>query len=105
MATQKATIERLLTALAPLEPSARAMFGEYGLYVDGRMVASVCDDVLFVKATEAGRAVAPPLEEAPPYPGAKPALKVTEANWGEPWLLPLLTVTAAALPKPKPRRR
>lgn len=105
MSTSKATVERLLAALAPIEPTARAMFGEYGLYVDGRMAALVCVDTLFVKMTDAGCAVSPPLPEAPPYPAAKPALRIAREDWSAPWLLRLLTVTAAALPAPKPRRR
>jgi TfoX/Sxy family transcriptional regulator of competence genes len=32
------------------------MFGEYGLYSSGKMVALVCDDALYVKPTAAGRA-------------------------------------------------
>ena len=36
--------------------SAKRMFGEYGLYCDGKMVAMVCDDALFVKPTAGGRA-------------------------------------------------
>ena len=36
--------------------SARKMFGEYGVYCDGKIVGLVCDDQLFVKVTEAGRA-------------------------------------------------
>ena len=105
MGTDKGTIERLLSALAPIEPVARAMFGEYGLYVDGRMAAMVCDDTLFVKATDAGRAIAPSLTEGMPYPGAKPALRIEAADWNADWLPDLLTATAAVLPAPKPRRK
>ena len=34
----------------------RKMFGEYALYVDGKVVALICDDQLFLKATAEGRA-------------------------------------------------
>ena len=37
--------------------SYRKMFGEYALYLDGRVVALVCDNMLFVKPTAAGRAL------------------------------------------------
>jgi len=50
--------------------SYRKMFGEYALYLDGRVVALVCDNMLFVKPTDAGRALLGAVEEAPPYPGA-----------------------------------
>ncbi len=39
----------------------RKMFGEYGVYLDGKIVALVCDDQLFVKITEAGRKLSPEL--------------------------------------------
>ena len=34
----------------------KKMFGEYGLYCDGKIFANVSDDQLFVKITEVGRA-------------------------------------------------
>ena len=39
------------------EPS-RAMFGEYALYADGKVVALVCDDLLYVKILPASAALA-----------------------------------------------
>ena len=54
------------------EPSFRKMFGEYAIYLDGRVVALVCDDRLFVKQTAGGRALMEDPVELPPYPGAKP---------------------------------
>jgi len=66
------------------------MFGEYGLYLDGRLVALVCDDQLFVKPTIAGRAYAPDAGEAPPYPGSKPSLVIDAALWDDrEWLAEL----------------
>ena len=37
----------------------RKMFGEYGMYLDGKIFAVICDDQLFIKVTEAGRKIAP----------------------------------------------
>ena len=59
---------------------AKAMFGEYGLYCDGKMVAMVCDDQLFVKPTAGGRAFAGLVDERPPYPGAKPCCSSTPTD-------------------------
>ncbi|WP_368491963.1 TfoX/Sxy family protein [Sandarakinorhabdus limnophila] len=50
---------------AASEVTARAMFGEYGLYLEGKLVALVCDDQLFVKPTIGGRAYASDAGEAP----------------------------------------
>lgn len=36
------------------EISSRKMFGEYGIYCDGKIVAMVCDDLFYVKKTAAG---------------------------------------------------
>ena len=85
--------------------SARPMFGEYGVFCDGKMVAIVGEDQLFVKATTGGSAYAAGAEERPPYPGAKPCLVIDPERWddGE-WLAELLRVTAAELPAPKPRK-
>ena len=37
------------------EVSYRKMFGEYGLYFQGKYFACVCDNQLFVKVTQAGK--------------------------------------------------
>ena len=88
--------------------SARQMFGEYGIYCDGKMVALFCDDQLFVKPTKGGKALLGSVTEAPPYPGAKPCLLIAEEDWedGEA-LSALIRITAAELPVPvkKPRKK
>lgn len=86
--------------------SARPMFGEYGLYCDGKMVAVIGEDQLFVKVTVGGRAHAADAEEKSPYPGAKPCLLIDPDLWEDrDWLAELLRVTAAELPSGKPKRR
>ncbi len=81
----------------------RKMFGEYGIYCDGKIFAVACDDQLFFKITEAGRAVCPDLPEEPPYEGAKPYFLVEEADDRE--LLTRLAVeTCKELPPPKPKK-
>lgn len=81
----------------------KRMFGEYALYLHGRVVGFVCDNQLFVKPTPAGRAVLDEVHEAPPYPGAKPCLLITDELEDRQQLQRLLTVTADALPLPKPK--
>ncbi len=84
----------------------RPMFGEYALYCDGRLVALICDDRLFLKPTAAGRRLLDPVEEAPPYPGAKPFLVVSAELWDEAdRLAELVRASAAELPPPKTKRR
>lgn len=109
MATDATTIDFLLDQLGPRRArySTRRMFGEYCLYRDGLPVAFVCDDVLFLKDTLDGRAAvatAMTPEYGPPYPGAKPYLRVSPDRWDDSdWLYEVLERTAAALPPPKAR--
>ena len=106
MATRKETVEAILDALSGARDlSTRKMFGEYALYLRGKVVAFVCDDTLLVKPTPEGRAAEPGLGEGFPYPGARPHLLVPGEMWDErDRLAELLRITEAALPEPKPRK-
>ena len=108
MASQQGTVDFLLDQLAGAGGvSAKKMFGEYGLYCDGKMFAIVADDMLFIKPTEAGRAwitAQGALQEAPPYPQAKPYFLIDGGLWDErDWLSQLARRTTDALPLPKPK--
>ena len=52
--------------------SARTMFGEFALYVDGKVIGLVCDNTLYVKPTEPGRSILGTTVDRAPYKGAKP---------------------------------
>jgi len=82
----------------------RKMFGEYALYLDGKVVALVCDNSVFIKPTRAVRGQHPELPLAPPYPGAKPHPVIDELLEDNRTLQRLLEDTAAILPMPKPRK-
>lgn len=107
MATQKETIEFLLAKLRqPGRFAARAMFGEYALYADGKVVALVCDDRLFVKILPASRGLELLCEQGPPYPGAKPHYLVEEGQLSTLVALPsILFAVAASLPDKKRRAK
>ena len=81
----------------------KKMFGEYGLYCDGKIFANVSDDQLFVKITEAGRSLFPGLPEAPPYPGAKNYFRIESVDDRD-FLTALTLATCQALPEPKKKR-
>jgi TfoX/Sxy family transcriptional regulator of competence genes len=103
MGTRADTIAHLLDALAPLPLTSRKMFGEYALYLDGKVVALVCDDLLFVKPTAGATAALPGYPTGHPYPGAKLHLLVTDAlDAPDPVILALRAV-ADDLPAPKPK--
>jgi len=107
MATQQRTIDYLIEqATGAGMVSSKSMFGESGVYVDGKIIGSVCDDQLYVKPTASGRVHAEPVSNGSPYPGAKPHLLIEADRWDDAeWLGELLHVTAAELPTPKPRKR
>ena len=106
MATQQRTVDYLLEQVNGAGAvSTKPVFGEYGVYVDRKMIGSICDDQLFVKPTESGRLHADPVSEEPPYPGAKPHPLIEADRWDDAeWLGDLLRVTAAELPVPRQRK-
>ena len=79
MSTQKETVTFILEKLEhPKRFTARAMFGEYALYADGKVVALVCDDQLYVKILPASAQLEKVCEKGEPYLGAKPHYVVEE---------------------------
>ena len=104
MATDRKTVDYIVEQTAGAGATARLMFGEYGLYCDGKMIGIIADEQLFIKPTAGGRALARDVGEAPPYPGAKPCLLIDAERWEDgDWLTELVRVTAAELPAPKPK--
>lgn len=81
----------------------KKMFGEYALYVDGKVVAFLCDDSLFVKPSEAATRLAPGLPQRPPYHGAKDYPVADELLDDADALRRLIVETAALMPLPKPK--
>src|SRR5881628_423116 len=103
MATQKETVEFLLSKLRdPKRFSARPMFGEYALYADGKVVALVCDDRLYVKIVPASAELEPLCEQGAPYPGARPHYLVEEGQLSS---LPRLTTILCAIAKSLPEKK
>lgn len=81
----------------------RRMFGEYGLYLDGKIVAFACDDSLFVKPDAATEQLTAGLPKRPPYPGAKLYPVADELLDDPDRLRELLLATERAMPPPKPK--
>jgi len=84
---------------------AKKMFGEYGLYTDGKLVGLICDDKLFIKQTISGRAYIKNIVEASPYEGAKPSFLIEEKIEDRKWLSELIRITYRELPDPKPKKK
>jgi TfoX/Sxy family transcriptional regulator of competence genes len=79
----------------------KKMFGEYAVYCEGKMVALVCDNKLFVKPTEAGRAFIGNITEAPPYTGAKVSFLIDDRVEDREWISNLIRITFEKLPEQK----
>ncbi|HEY3798158.1 MAG TPA: TfoX/Sxy family protein [Caulobacteraceae bacterium] len=107
MASNRKTVDYIVDQIAAAGlVSARPMFGEFGLYCDGKMIAIIGDDQLFIKPTAGGRALAEGALEVSPYPGAKPCLLIDPDRWDDrDWLTDLARTTAAELPASKPKAR
>lgn len=83
----------------------KRLFGEYALYVDGKVTAFACDNSLFIKPSPAVKALAPNLPQRPPYPGAKDYPVADELLDDVELLRRVVTETAALMPAPKPKRK
>jgi TfoX/Sxy family transcriptional regulator of competence genes len=75
----------------------KRMFGEFGIYLNGKYVAAVCDDQFFVKITDAGRKMMKNPIEAQMYEGSRKAFLIEDLEDRE-LLIELLKVTWNELP-------
>lgn len=106
MKTRQSTVDFILEQIDEAgSVSAKKMFGGYCVYCDGKVVALVCDDELFVKITAAGKEFIGECPEKSPYPGAKPYFYISGEHWddGE-WLSQLIKISVEQLPAPKKDR-
>lgn len=79
----------------------KKMFGEYAIYCNGKIVALVCDNRLFIKPTEGGRKWIGNVQEASAYPGAKPSFLILDRLEDKEWMNHLVKITVQELPEPK----
>lgn len=106
MASDQSFVDFVVDQIADdCDVSYRKMFGEYGLYGGAKMFAVICDNKLFVKPTDAGRAYIGDVVEGEPYPGARPRFLIEEGLEDPEWLSELVRVTVAELPEPRPKRQ
>jgi TfoX/Sxy family transcriptional regulator of competence genes len=104
MASEQKFVDFILGQMGDSEQiTHKKMFGEYGLYFDNKLFALVCDNKLYMKPTQAGRAYIKDVVEAPPYSGAKPSFLIEEQLDDHVWLRQLVMITVKELPEPKPK--
>ncbi len=106
MATDKAFVDFVLDQIENAgEITAKKMFGEYGVFSNGKIFALICDNKLFIKPTESGRAFIQDVVEAPPYKGAKPSFLIEDKIEDREWLSKLIRISLKELPEPKPKKK
>lgn len=108
MASDRSFIDFLLDQMGNAGSiSQKKMFGEYAIYCNGKVVALVCDNQLFVKPTESGRKYIGEPVEAPPYAGAKPHFLIEDGFEDRDWVSGLIRTMVEELPvpRPKPKRK
>lgn len=84
---------------------AKKMFGEYGIYSDGKIFGLICNNKLFIKPTKSGREFIGNVIEAPAYPGAKPSFLIEDKIEDTEWLSELVRISVRELPESKPKRK
>ena len=107
MASRQETVDYILEQIGEAGTvSARKMFGEFGIYCDGKFIGAVCDDEFFLKPTEAGKAFSPEQDEGSPYPGAKLHFHITGDQLEDrDWVCKFVRITTDALPAPRPKKK
>ncbi len=107
MSTRKETVKFILDKLGnPGKFSTRAMFGEYALYADGKVVGLICNDQLYVKILPESAELEGVCDKDEAYPGSKKFYVVEEGMLSTLRHLPeILLDIAKVLPVPKMKKR
>ncbi len=106
MASEQRFVDFIIDQIGfPEKVTYKKMFGEYGLYFDVKLFGLVCDNKLFIKPTQSGRAYINDVVEASPYPGAKTSFLIEEKLDDREWLRHLIKITVEELPEPKPKKK
>ena len=83
---------------------ARKMFGDYGIYCDGKIFGLICDDRFYLKPTKAVRPLLRRKELCPPYEGAKEYFYIADVDDHD-YLSELVVETCKVLPESKRKRK
>jgi len=106
MASDKNFVDFIIDQLENVgEVSVIKMFGEYGIYADGKIFGLICDNKLFIKPTQSGREFIGNPVEAPAYPGAKNSFLIEDKLEDRKWLSELVRISVKELPFPKPKKK
>lgn len=82
----------------------KKMFGDYGIYCNGKIFGLICDDSFYLKPTDAVRPLLRKVDMRPPYEGAKDYFYIEDIDDHD-YMKTLVTATCKALPEPKFKRK
>ena len=82
----------------------KKMFGDYGIYCDGKIFGLICDDAFYLKPTDAVRLLLHTVDLRPPYDGAKDYFFIEDIDDRD-YLKMLVVETCKVLPAPKPKKK
>ena len=104
MASSREYLDFILDQLSALDGiTARAMMGEYIIYLNGKIVGGIYDDRFLVKPTKSAVEMMPDADRELPYEGAKEMLLVDDVE-NRTFLAALISAVAGDLPETKKRR-
>ena len=83
---------------------AKKMFGDYGIYCNGKIFGLICDDHFYLKPTDEVRPLLCQIDMRPPYEGAKPYFYIADVDDHD-YLSALVRETCRHLPEPKPKKK
>ena len=106
MASDKEFVDFVIDQIVDAgEITAKRMFGEWGVFSNGKIFALICNNKLFIKPTEVGRSYIGNPVEAPPYEGAKLSFLIEDKLEDREWLSHLVRISLEELPDPKPKKK
>ena len=81
----------------------KKMFGDYGIYCDGKIFGLICDDCFYLKPTDVVRPLLRKVDMRSPYEGAKDYFFIEDVDDRD-YMKMLVAETCKALPEPKPKK-
>ena len=78
----------------------KKMFGDYGIYCNGKIFGLICDDCFYIKQTKSGEALLRTKILRPPYEGAKDYFYIEDID-NRQYLSELVSATTKDLLKTK----
>lgn len=83
---------------------AKKMFGDYGIYCDGKIFGLICDDRFYLKPTDEVRGLLRNVEMRPPYEGAKDYFYIADVDDRD-YLASIVRETCRVLPELKVKKK